>query len=76
LHPKRSDYGRAKTTERHKQLAKGIVDLATEKTTDMHTINAFNVHVVAVGILGGLMAGNRGRKNFQKHKEKKLVKQS
>ncbi len=46
------------------QLAKNIVDLAIGEQIEPTTINAFNIHAVALGRLGGLKGGKARAKKL------------
>ena len=57
------------------RLAKSIVDLATGEATEAPTINAYNIHAVELGRLGGLKGGKARAKKLSKAERVIIAKQ-
>ena len=56
------------------QLAKAIVDLAIGERTDVVKVNAFNIHAVELGRLGGLKGGKARARKLSKTQRIRIAK--
>ena len=56
------------------QLAKNVVDLATGERVEVVVINAFNVHAVELGRLGGLKGGKARARKLTKRRRVEIAK--